>query len=246
MWLTSKSAPGRHSAGLALPCCWQKITKKEKTDKKLNPMEKIIVFYDCQQSGAVIKSHLLKPETLLILALNIIKILISIIEIYNRSGFTYILNVFDKSFEITNITISFFLNLVKIAETIKDRFSLFFVQLKWKACFISIFCFPFLLFKSSYFVMDTDVKPWSRRGKAYTFLAILSSIVLIFTVITAGGINQGNCNNINGASCLIAWCLVFSVEIAQNNESVSALISTPIFFNIFYYRSFHNLLYFIL
>ena len=52
--------------------------------------------------------------------------------------------------------------------------------------------------------MDTDVKHWSRRGKAYTFLAILSSIVLILTVITAGGINQGNCNNINGASCIIA------------------------------------------
>ena len=239
MWLTSKSAPGRHSAGLALPCCWQKITKKEKTDKKLNPMEKIIVFYDCQQSGAVIKSHLLKPETLLILALNIIKILISIIEIYNRSGFTYILNVFDKSFEITNITISFFLNLVKIAETIKDRFSLFFVQLKWKACFISIFCFPFLLFKSSYFVMDTDVKPWSRRGKAYTFLAILSFIVFILTVITAGGINQGNCYNIDGAWC--SNCMmsrIFSRKLWKQWKLFH--LSTPNFFSLTLLSSFYN------
>ena len=112
-----------------------------------------------------------------------------------------------------------FFNLVKIAETIKDRFSLFFVQLKWKACFISIFYFPFLFFKSSYFVMDTDVKHWSRRGKAYTFLAILSFIVLIITVITAREIhvNQGNCYNINGAWCLIAWLLVCSVESAENN-----------------------------
>ena len=27
----------RHSAGLDLPCYWQKMTKEEKTDKKLNP-----------------------------------------------------------------------------------------------------------------------------------------------------------------------------------------------------------------